>query len=701
MTHDQPAAQEPSHIGVAAGYEGVVLQRGGEELALDKVDDRFTLRLKDGQTSVEAIAQQLGVSQITPVPSANLLDVEVDPSRLETIMQQARALDAVDYASHVYCLRASPNTLVYLTDELAVQFRDGLSLMQVEAIATAVGLRLFQRIEGIAQGFVFRVTKAAHSNPIKLANQLMRQPDVLTAEPNVVTRTQKLYRPADSDYGQQWYLHHNGGPQLENGSHISVEPAWDVTRGDRSIVVAVIDDGFDLNHPDFQGEGKLVAPYDRKGQDGVPQAEGRNENHGTACAGVAIAEENRVGIVGVAPGCSFMPIRSSGFLDDRAIEDLFQWATNQGAAVISCSWGPALNYYPLSLRQRAAISRAVTQGRGGKGCVIVFAAGNANRPVNGTIAEQGWADAKLNTSTNWLNGFALHPDVISVAASTSLNRKAAYSNWGATISVAAPSNNAPPGTWMQNAGYVYTAPPIQGNLLGRGVFTSDRQGSAGYDSGSYTPSFGGTSSACPVVAGVAALVLSVNPDLTAGEVKQILQDTADKITDPEADPQLGFRRGTYDANGHSQWFGYGKVNALKAVKAAQQRIRPIVVSRRLHQGNTVPLVIPDNDPRGVLSSVQMTDPAPVQDLQVTVQLEHSFLGDLSVHLVSPQGVRILLQGRSLGRAMQLQTTYTLQTTPALRRLLHLPANGTWQLHLVDHAPLNQGRLMEWHLALGL
>ncbi|WP_363318816.1 S8 family serine peptidase [Microcoleus sp. CAWBG51] len=340
----------------------------------------------------------------------------------------------------------------------------------------------------------------------------------------------------------------------------------------RSIVIAIADDSVDLTHPDFQGQGKIVSPIDFKDGDTSPMPVAESDNHGTSCAGVAAAEENGKGTVGVAPGCALMPIRTSGFLDDESIEKIFNWAIEKGAAVISCSWGAGALYYPLSLRQSAAITKAATQGRGGRGCVILFAAGNANRPVNGAVDEKGWPNNVVGGKTNWLAGFAVHPDVIAVAASTSLNKKAAYSNWGTSISVCAPSNNAPPGTWLPETGFIATAPEVTQYLPGLGVFASDRVGVVGYDSGDYTNSFGGTSSATPVVAGVAGLVLSANPRLTAREVRGILEQTADKIVDADADPQLGNRLGNYDANSQrSDWFGYGKVNALKAVQAAVRK----------------------------------------------------------------------------------------------------------------------------------
>lgn len=239
-----------------------------------------------------------------------------------------------------------------------------------------------------------------------------------------------------------------------------------------------------------------------------------------------------------------------------------------------------------------------------------------------------------------------HPEVIAVSACTSLNQKAAYSNWGQEISVCAPSNNAPPGIWLQETGYVGTAPLITKALAGKGIFTSDRVGNQGYSPGDYTSGFGGTSSACPLVAGVAALVLSVNPHLTAAEVKQILEETADKIVDPSTDPQLGTRFGQYDGDGHSKWFGYGKVNAHKAVLAAQEKAQsPRSVKRRLRGSNDREMSIPDNQTEGVSSPIRVRDSLGILELEVRVELEHSDWGDLEILLLAPERSPVMLHGR--------------------------------------------------------
>lgn len=687
--------------GPRRNFRGEILQRGGEELLLEKVPTRFTTRLTT-PAALEPLQQRLNSLAVRAVAGGQLVEWQMPENSLEAALTTARQDPTVRFASHVYRLVDSPQTWVYLTDQLTVQFAPDTAANTIDATLGGLGLTIEKPLEGMPNTFVVRVTSAAIENPIKIANRLMALEIVLAAEPNLAIETGSLYRPTDDRYPQQWHLFHNGGASLAPGSHISAEAAWDITRGARSVVIAVSDDGFDLNHPDLQGVGKLVAPLDLRDKDALPLPAKQDENHGTAVAGLAIGEENTTGIVGVAPGCAFLPIRTTGFIDDGAIEQLFDEAVRRGAAVIVCSWSPAANYFPLTLRQTNALTRAATTGRNGKGCVIVFSAGNANRPVSGTINETQWPKNALSGPTRWLSGFAIHPDVIAVSASTSLGTKAAYSNWGEHIAVAAPSNNAPPNMALPQVGTLPTGPPLTQHQPGRGMVTSDRTQAAGYSGDDYTNTFGGTSSSCPVVAGVAGLMLSVNPGLTARQVREILQATADKIVDRTPDPQLGLQYGTYNANGHSQWFGYGKVNAAAAVREAQRRaFTGRQVGRVVQQQNQTSQGIPDNRPSGVESSVAVAVTGTVTDLQVEVSAEHEFLGDVSLTLIAPNGGTVLLQGRSLGRQTELRTTYSLQTTPVLMGFIGQATQGTWRLRTVDHAPGATGRLLSWTLTLAV
>ncbi len=697
--------------GVPQGREGVILQRGGEELVLLKSRDRFTVRLiaqamspaaslsVRGAAPADALWTTLPVLERRDLPN-QLQAVQVPETALEEAMTRARQSAVTQYVSHVYELYNDPRAKVYLTDEITVEFAEPLGEALLAALMRPLGLVHDRAIDGLENTHLFRVTKAAQENPVKLANHLMARPEVLLAEPNVIVPSQSSYRPTDSLYSRQWYLHHAGGTELSVNSHIHVEKAWDITRGDRSVVIAVADDAIDISHPDFQGMGKIVAPRDLFDKDFTPQPSSENDNHGTAVAGVAVAEENGQGVVGVAPGCAMMPIRTTGFLDDASVEAVFDWARTQGAWVICCSWGAGAVRFPLSLRQRAAMNRAATQGRNGKGCVILFAAGNFNRPLNSTVQEQGWPRDVLTGVTTWLNGYAVHPDVITVGACTSQNKKAAYSNWGDELFICAPSNNAPPAIWLEETGFIEVPPKYNRRLPGAAVITTDRTGTAGYSRDSFTDVFGGTSSACPVVAGVVALMLSVNPNLTVAQVKQILQQTADKIIDRDPDPQFNVNFGTYEANGHSRWFGYGKVNAFQAVKSVQATVPGSTKPQQqvtVKSGGAVAI----GDSRITESAVQVQQSGLLKTLVVQVDLEHGYLGDIELCLVSPSQETILLQSRILGRRTSLQTTFDVSNTPLLKRVLQKPAQGRWLLQVKDYATTHTGTLKIWQMTLGV
>ena len=181
-----------------------------------------------------------------------------------------------------------------------------------------------------------------------------------------------------------------------------------------------------------------------------------------------------------------------------------------------------------------------------------------------------------------------------------------------------------------------------------------------------------------------------------------MQETTDKIVDSEPDPQLGLRLGSYDENGHSQWFGYGKVNAAKAVQVARASVIASPLTTKEVGGiNRKKLVIPDNDRRGVKSGISIADSSPIKDIQVTVEVKHEFLGDLEIYLVAPNNQKVLLQNRTLGRQTYLNKTYTTRSHPALKQFLSLSAKGHWQISIVDLAPQDIGSLNSWELALGI
>ena len=292
-------------------------------------------------------------------------------------------------------------------------------------------------------------------------------------------------------------------------------------------MIAVIDDAVDTRHPEF--EGRIVGGRDIEGASdrAVPQAW---EPHGTKCAGLACAGGVRV--AGVAPEASLMPVRVATLaqkVGDPAEAEAMRWAAEQGAHVISCAWGPP---EPTSVsgvlpdRTRNAIDWAVDHGRGGKGCVIVWSAGNDNVDVA-------------------LNGYASHPRVIAAGACNDGDERSGYSNWGDALWCVFPSSDPYDRTRVHQT--IATTTPVGSFLLGETY---------------YTASFGHTSASCAGVAGLCALILSANPDLTWWGVKEVLRDCCVKI-DAEG--------GTYDQNGHSPYYGYGRPDAAVAVQLALER----------------------------------------------------------------------------------------------------------------------------------
>jgi subtilisin family serine protease len=538
------------------------LYRGGHKIAIEKEPEFFTAILPDSY-QVEAVQKHKEVQAIKRV-FQHVYKVQTYDDQRDQLMERMRFDQKTpSVCHHAYIPAGDSTTRYYLTEMIVVCFHQQITNDQIEAILQDYGLTLVRHFE-MGKSFLLRVTASAGKNPVKVCDALHNRPEVIYAEPNLVNRFQPMYQPVDNLFELQWHLNSNGGIELVRDADVGATKAWNITRGSRDVIVAVLDDGFDVTHPDLQGTDKIIGPRDFADGDFFPLPMKKAKNyHGTPCAGVAIAEENGSGVVGMAPGCKFMPIRFDLNADDALLYDIFEYA-GQRADVLSCSWGPVPVFAPLSsLLYQQLTDLAANGGPQGRGTVICFAAGNYNAPIqdleNTTFQWRHPRKGIRETTGPIANGHAAHPDVICVSASTSQNRKAAYSNWGKEIAVAAPSNN-----W-------HPLEP-QKRLPGRGIWTTDNEVyGLGFESGSrYTGNFGGTSSATPLVAGIAALMRSVHPELPAAMLRKILLETADKIEDNQPDPALNFRKGTYDRDGHSEWFGYGKVNAYAALRKVEQ-----------------------------------------------------------------------------------------------------------------------------------
>ena len=402
-----------------------------------------------------------------------------------------------------------------------------------------------------------RFSLPVNSNPIEVANAIYETGDFVFSYPKLFTPINSFAHIPNDTYFTYQITCHNIGQTINDGhsgtfdADIDAPEAWDITQGSPDVIVAVFDEGVSSNHPDLPNSRqiRLSGSNFGLGYSNDPSPTGNN-NHGNACAGVIAATmDNNEGIAGIAPNCKVMPIRWDSSTDDTDLADGIEFAVNNGANIISCSWGfegapPTI--YPAII---SAINYAIDNG-----VVVVFAASNS---AYNSIGDHGAVAFPANASIS---------NLITVGASDRYDYVAEYSPCSSLIDIVAPSHRAYPNQisgetfemWSidipGNSGY-NPAPSEMDYYLTIGEYLPG----FGTNYLSYTGRFGGTSHACPVVAGVVALILSVNPLLTPSEVYGILTNTADKV-------------GGYSyVGGRCNEMGYGRVNAFAAVKKAKEK----------------------------------------------------------------------------------------------------------------------------------
>ncbi|MEM6532154.1 MAG: S8 family serine peptidase [Myxococcota bacterium] len=333
---------------------------------------------------------------------------------------------------------------------------------------------------------------------VVLAERWSSNPSVAYAVPEFwLQRTVHNYPVDDPRAPDQWYL-----------DVVGLREAWSTEDGDESVAIAVVDNGCDTTHPDLDvGRSRDILD----GDDDPSHPVGSTNGHGTACAGLAAAQTNNgEGIAGACPGCALQCIR---FLSDdgSAIPigsdvAVFQHALEAGTAVVSNSWG-FVDPMPVPAPLRDAINTLFDTGRGGLGAVVVFAAGNDGRVIG---------DDELLSVRG----------VLGVGAVNQFDELTSFSNTGAAVDLVAPL----------------------------GTLTTDISGAGGYEAGDYTNTFGGTSSACPIAAGIAGLLLAAEPTLTS-------QQVVDRLLETARTPSLALP----DETGRDPKFGRGVINPVAAL----------------------------------------------------------------------------------------------------------------------------------------
>lgn len=407
----------------------------------------------------------------------------------------------------------SDSSNIYVTERFYVKLKHPEDYETLLHYATAHDLEIVEKGD-FPLWYVLACTENSKTNALDMANLFYESGLFAVAEPEFMN----VYRAAcvnDALFGQQWNLL-NTGQQNNNytGLDINYCDTRTITTGVDSIIIAVIDQGI-ASHLDVSHLHSLsldAHTYTSPAQVYTP--------HGTQCAGIIAAHTNlnNYGVAGIAPDCSLLSVSfKEGTLDYNLFRGM-KYAVDNGASVLNNSWVRTNN---RSEYVDNAIEYALTEGRNGKGCVVVFATGNDN---------SNQLDYPANSN----------PDIIAVGAMSPDATRAVFSNgdgsnYGQNLDVVAPGAN------------ISTTVPSTDPHPFIGDFCNN---------------FSGTSAACAHVSAIAGLVLSVNPELTQKEVAEIIESTAQKV-------------GTYSYDSvapHGSWnneMGYGLVDAYAAVIKAE------------------------------------------------------------------------------------------------------------------------------------
>lgn len=453
-----------------------------------------------------------------------------------------------------------------ITNNFMVKLKSVEDFSKLQRMAEQYGIDIVGNNKSLPLWYTLSCNAASSVNALEAANLFYTSGLFACSEPELCG--QLSFASSDPYYNQQWNLKNIGQFCGIEGMDINVEEAWEITKGENTVV-AVYDEAIYEGHEELSGNLHEFS-YDIVTKGTSIYNMWTNGNHGNACAGIIVAEQNNEkGISGIAPESKVMSI-AFGETEETDAEVLSSWvadgfieACDNGADVISCSW--SFNGWGTIVDD--AIEYALDSGRNGKGCIVVFAAGNDN---DGGDYYYDYNDV-FHCDDPTLGdpiGYPANsnPRILTVGGITPRGRRTTKgmledgsvvtwsSNYGEELDVVAPSV------------LIYTTryPNVQSSSTSL-----------------YNGGFGGTSAACPHAAGVAALILSVHPDLTADQVVSIIEYTAKKVN-----PDL-YSYQTDDAHPNGTWneeMGYGLIDAGAAVKIAYKASKTTVIKDELIDG---------------------------------------------------------------------------------------------------------------------
>ena len=433
--------------------------------------------------------------------------------------------------------------------------------------------------------------------------------------------------PTDPGFASQWHLRNTTNTIAD----INVEPAWNAGYTGTGITVGILEGGFQTNHTD------LAANYNST----ASQTGGSNTSHGTSCAGLsgAVANNGKCG-VGVAYtgkvskllyGTSSTTATAFGYRNDLN-------------HIKSNSWGPADNglITYLSSVERTAIDNAIATGRGGKGTIFAWAAGN------GGTADRCDYDP-----------YASNRKVMTIGAVGDQDTRSSFNETGSSMLVVAHSS---------------------GNV--RGIYTTN-------SSNRCTSSFGGTSAACPIGAGSLALVLQANPNLTWRDVQHVLVNAARKC-DP-ANSLWTLNGAGHDINYN---YGCGAIDVWAAIQLAAGWTNVPSETSVQSAVLAVNTTIPDNNTAGVTRTFTTSSNINVENVEIVLNATMTYVGDLQIVLTSPSGTQSLLAGVRAD-ATDNYTNYVFTT----RRCWDESSAGTWSLNISDRAASDVATWTNWQIKI--
>ena len=478
----------------------------------------------------------------------------------------------------------------------------------------------------------------------------------------------------DPLFDGQWYLENTGqtaGAQNGGtaGEDIDVVDVWKEFRGSKANAIAVVDVGVEATHPDLKDNLDLNLSYRYSDGSHDPSPTSKYLPHGTAVAGIIAAKGwNGIGIRGVAPNAKLVGLNVLSAPTEANFIDAIGRA---GIAVSSNSWGfsdNGLNEFETLVDTMQA---GTQNGRNGKGTIYLFAAGNSRYKSNNS-----------NTNTSSLTN---NPYSIAVAAVNAKGHYASYSNYGSTVLVAGTGGEDS----KENPAIVTT--DLTG--LDQGYDTKNiHYDVPGNRNGDYTNRMNGTSAACPSVAGVTALMLDANPNLTWRDVRYILAATARKND---------VQDGNWTTNGaglHINYnYGFGMVDAFNAVEMSKT-FEGLPEEKTYEVSKNTQGKIAQDSKTPLISSLYVSSDIKVEfvDIWVTIEDKKGFrhIGDLEIILTSPEGTESVLAWGGV-------YTYGAYTDWRFGTVRHMDENaqGTWKLSIRDVDGGSDYTLTHWKLKI--